>query len=290
MLLQYLRHLLPIISPSHSSSTSSQIIHRVTSNLDFYLPFRQHAPSLSNARREIYTNVSRLTSHTGVGFFNILAFRGVFFGSPFAQSNRFKWFEGYEDWESFKIDEKEEATKDGRMEEEYYVKQSCYGQNQNQRNTKLLEGYWKQRNLWNSLFNQTTKPTAEEVYSWLVSKTLGKSLFRNIGPLSSLLICGDLIETGLVLMPSAREYGELIFKVGKGSCEGMMVTGLAKNGAKKEELCEAFVALDLALRQELSEKEKETMGYNIVMLEHSLCKIKRSMKGFSLSSFHSEIN
>ena len=263
---------------------------KVKSDLDFFLPFRQHAPSLANAQSEIYADIGRLTSPTGIGFFNILAFRGVFFGSPFAQSDRFKWFNGYKDWESFVIDEKEEATQDGRIEEEYYVKRNCYGRSQTDRSTKLLKGYWDQRNLWNAAFDPNSKPTAKRMYYWLTSTDQGVSRFRNIGSLSALLICGDLIEAGVVLMPSPREFGELIFRVGKGAKDGMNLIGLVKDNANREELCEAFESLHLALQSELTEDEKETMGYNIIMLEHTLCKIKRLMKGKDVQSIRSEIN
>ena len=74
---------------------------KVTSDLDYFLPFRRHAPSLANARCKIYAEVDRLTSSTGVGLFNVLAFRGVFFGSPFAKSDRFRWFDQFEDWQRF---------------------------------------------------------------------------------------------------------------------------------------------------------------------------------------------
>ena len=78
------------------------------------------------------------------------------------------------------IDEKEEAMEDGRNEEEYYVKRNCYGCSQKERSTKLVEGYWNQRHLWNAKFDQTTPPTAQEVYYWLISTDNGKSLFCNI--------------------------------------------------------------------------------------------------------------
>jgi hypothetical protein len=286
-----LRHLLPIISSSHSSSTSGLVIKKIKSELDFFLPFRQHAPSLANARREIYSDVDRLASPTGVGLFNILAFRGVFFGSPFAKSDHFRWFNHYEDWERFMIDEKEEATKDGRIEEDYYVKLNCYGRSQKDRSTKLMERYWKQRSLWNDVFNQSTKPIVKQVYSWLTATDKGASRFFNIGSLSALLICGDLIEAGLVQTPSSREYSELIFKVGKGAKEGMMMIGLVKDNPNLEELCEAFESLDLALQHELTEEEKKAMGYNVVMLEHTLCKIKRlKSRGISYQFLQSEIS
>lgn len=263
---------------------------KVQSDLDYYLPFRQYAPSLANARQEIYADVNRLASPTGVGLFNILAFRGVFFGSPFAKSDHFKWFNRYEDWESFMIEEKDEATKDDRTEEDYYVKKSCYGRSQKERSIKLLEGYWKQRNSWNMIFNQTTtKPTAKKVYYWLTSLDNGVSRFRNIGSLTALLICGDLIEAGLVLMPSSREFGELIFKVGKGAKDGMTAIGLVQSDVNREEFCEAFKSLDLALQSKLTEDEREIMRYSVITLEHTLCKIKRLMRGFSLELLVSEI-
>jgi len=56
-ILQFLHHLLPIISSSYSSSTSGYIRRKVKSNLDYFLPFHQHAPSLANAQREIYADV-----------------------------------------------------------------------------------------------------------------------------------------------------------------------------------------------------------------------------------------
>ena len=77
-----------------------------------------------------------------------------------------------------------------------------------------------------SVFNGTTKPTSEEVYYWLISTDNGISRFHNIGSLSSLLICGDLIEAGLVIMPTSRELGKLVFKVGKGLKDGMTKIGL----------------------------------------------------------------
>jgi hypothetical protein len=292
MILKFLRYLLPIISPSFPSSTSGSrhVFEKVQSDFDYFLPFRQHAPSLANARREIYGNVDRLKTPTGVGFFNILAFRGVFFGSPFAQSDHFKWFNRYEDWENFMEYEREEATKDDRIEEEYYVKRNCYGRSQKDRSTKLLEGYWKQRGLWNAVFANSTKPTVKEVYNWLTSKVKGASLFYNIGSLSALLICGDLIEAGLVLSPSPREFGELIFKVGKGAKACMIMIGLIRNDSNGEDFGKAFESLDLVLRQKLTEDEKKTMGYNIVMLEHTLCKIKRLTRTISLQLLQSEIN
>jgi len=266
-----LRHLLPILSPSFAPPITGEIIKKVLSDLDFYLPFRQHAPSLANARVEIYGDVTQFPGEDGVEFFNILAFRGVFFGSPFAQSDRYKKFNTLADWKKFQAEGLEIARTEGKdgEEERYYVKRNCYGQTQTDRSTELLSVYWDQRLLWSTTFNKPTKPTITEVHKWL------KSTIRNIGSLSALLICGDLIEAGILSMPAAEEWGGLIHTLKMGSKESMERLGLIRKGASKLEVSKAFTSLDLALHQELKKEEKEAMNYNVIMLEHALCKIKR---------------
>src|SRR5882762_10194333 len=64
-------------------------------------------------------------------------------------------------------------------------------------------------------------------------------------------------------------------KIGKGSKEGMKLCGFVGESCSEDEFCAAFTSLDEALQRELKEEEKKDMGYNIIMLEHALCKIKR---------------
>lgn len=269
------------MTPTFVPPKNAKVINKVISNLDFYSPFRQHAPSLTNARREIYADVNRLASDNGVGFFNILAFRGVFFGSPFAISDRYRWFDSLADWEQFRVTGKEEENK--HEGEEYYVKKNCYGQSQTGRKLSLLSSYWNQRLLWNDLFDNSKpeKPTVTRVFRWLTSRYTDKTtktsttLFSNIGTLTALLICGDLVEANILPMPPAREWAESIVKMGKGSKAGMEMCGFIGEDSNQEQFCSAFASLDQALQTELRAEEKTTMGYNIIMLEHALCKINR---------------
>ena len=279
-MVNFLRRLLPILSPAFVPPGNDTILTRVSRKLDNYLPFRRHAPSLSNARQHIYADIDRLKCNDGVGFFNILAFRGVFFGSPFAQSDRFRWFDSLADWELFRATGEEEE--DGYNGEEYYVKKNCYGQSQPTRELSLLSSYWEKRLLWNDMFNQQKNPSVMQVYRWLISAvannkggTKKTTLFPNIGNLSALLICGDLVEAGILDMPSASDWAASINKMGKGSKDGMVTCGLVGTDCGREEFCKAFVSLDNALQAELTKEEKDRMGYNIIMLEHALCKIKR---------------
>ena len=280
-----MRHFHPIILPSFVPPTTGKVIPKVLTNRDFYLPFRQHAPSLVNARHNIY-DVDRFPGEDGAGFFNVLAFRGVFFGSPFAQSDRYRWFSTLEDWIRFKEEGTEVAKRDGKdgVEEKYYVKRNCYGQTQIDRSTDLLPEYWSKRNSWSAEFNNETKPSITEVNKWLVSSIC------NIGRLSALLICGDLIEAGVLAMPTANEWGELISTLKMGAKGGMEEIDLIGKRASRKEITEAFTSLDFALQQELEEEEKVTMGYNVIMLEHALCKIKRlTTHGIDLDKILKEI-
>jgi hypothetical protein len=266
-------------------------VDKVTSDFDYFIPFRQHAPSLRNARSEIYSDLSRLNRNDGVGFFNILAFRGVFFGAPFAQSGRFRWFESLDDWKQFRAAGQEEALKVSQTEEAYYVNKKCYGSIQRDRTLTLIPGYWEQRKSWNDMFNESRTPTVDEVYNWLSSKVTGASKFRNIGPLTALLICGDLIEAGVIMpTPSSYELGQLIYKVGKGAKDGMQMLGLVREGVDRIDFCNVFASLDAYIESGLGAEDKKAMGYNAVMLEHTLCKIKRlTTNGFSLEAIFAEI-
>ena len=151
-MVKFLRHLL--LSPSYHPPANDKVITMVSGSLDRFLPFRQHVTSLANARQEIYADLDRFASDDGIGFFNILAFRGVFFGSPFAKSKQYRWFNSLDDWELFKAN--------NHKGEEYYVKKNCYGQSQKLRDLSLLSSYWDRRLLWNDIFNKPEKPTVHK--------------------------------------------------------------------------------------------------------------------------------
>jgi hypothetical protein len=292
-MVKFLRHLLPILSPSFVAQQQDKVLTKVMSNLDTFLPFRQHAPSLANAQREIYLDVDRLERDDGVWFFNILAFRGVFFGSPFSRSDRYRWFDSLADWESFRNTENEEEKK--YKGEQYYVCKNCYGQSQTGRELSLLSLYWNQRTLWNEKFQKPNKPTVLKVHRWLTSRVnnqtsqTSSTLFSNIGTLSALLICSDLVEVGTIAMPSAKEWANLVHKLGMGSKSGMEMCKFIEKDSSRDDFSSAFASLDQALQMELREEEKETMGYNIIMLEHALCKIQRISKRVSENVFISEV-
>ena len=143
----------------------------------------------------------------------------------------------------------------------------------------------------NGKFNKPTKPTAEQAYCWLTSMDKCIIGFCNIGSLSTLLICDALIEVGLVQMPSSKELGELIFKVGRGYKHGMALLSFVKNGANREEFCEAFVSLDLTLQHKLTEDEKKNHGLQHPYVRALLVQIQTlDITGISITLLQTEVN
>jgi len=101
-------------------------------------------------------------------------------------------------------------------DDEYYVNPGCYGRLQKDRKLTLLDTYWERWLEWNKKFNQPIKPSIGDVFNWLKGRTNGINLFPNIRALSAILICGDLVEAGILPMPSVKEWAMLIHGLKKG--------------------------------------------------------------------------
>ena len=56
---------------------------RVAAQLNYFLPFGQCAPTMKRAMEVLYSDHDRLL--TSQGFANVLAFRGIFYGSDFVR-------------------------------------------------------------------------------------------------------------------------------------------------------------------------------------------------------------
>jgi hypothetical protein len=96
--------------------------------------------------------------------------------------------------------------------------------------------------------------------------------------LTALLICGDLVEAGVLEMPSVKAWAGLIFRVGKGAAEGLIRLNMLTEKYTEAELYQAFNGLNTFVEANISDADHMMMGYNIIMLEHGLCKFSRVTK------------
>lgn len=77
-------------------------------------------------------------------------------------------------------------------------------------------------------------------------------------------------------MPSTAEMAELVFILKKGAMTGLARLGMiAEEKPAKKDVIAAFTRLSEYLTKELTNQEQAHMIYNILMLEHALCKYTR---------------
>jgi hypothetical protein len=271
---------------------------------------------MKRAMEVLYSDCDRLL--TSQGFANVLAFRGIFYGSDFARDD-FQYFNSREEWDDF-YDEKEailgseekegaaerrewkkqkDATKGKKktksakqLEEEknrrkgatedYFRDMAIYGTSNVKRSTSLFNQYWERSTSefwektktvpWEEMIR--SKPSPRELYDWLTAT----GRFPNIGGLTALLIVGDLIEAGVIRVPSPDEWGSLVVDVDKGAKKGLRDLKLIDANAPPHTVVQEFKALNNFILERLTLEQREAMHYNVVMLEHGLCKHPRFVK------------
>jgi hypothetical protein len=305
-----------IEKPDQEEYPAGSKMSRVAAELDYYLPFRQCAPTMKRAMDVLYSDCNRL--HTSQGFANVLAFRGIFYGSDFAQDD-FQYFNSREEWDAFyhekeailgskekegaaerrekkkqkdaaegkkktksaKQVEEEENRRKGATED-YFRDMGIYGTSNVRRSTSLFDKYWERstsefwRNSktvpWEEMIQ--SDPSPRELYDWLTVD----GRFPNIGGLTALLIVGDFIEAGVLQVPSPEEWGRLVFDVNKGAKKGLTDLKLIGSNAPLHAVVQEFKTLNDFLLERLTLEQREVMRYNVVMLEHGLCKHPRFVK------------
>ena len=294
----YMRLLMPLAN-GRDTTVSDPMVQTVSSNLDFLLPFRQCAPTMQKAMETIYSEPRRLL--TQAGLFNAIAFRAVFYGSEYATES-LRFFGSLDEWTEYHASvEQEKGTTDTaeyerqvreRREakarrkkgvpsemserqrrlrtgptERFFVNCQAYKMANVYRNTIYMNEYWDAALAL--LRKIEDKPLARDLHHFLCSKE-----FPNIGPLTALLIIGDLVVAGAYPMPSAEEWGFLVASLKLGAERALLKLGIPSD-SNPNATQKAFVDLDRYMLKALTKEEHKAIKYNIITLEHSLCKYQR---------------
>lgn len=265
---RFLRQLYPLATTGFPQFIKSRqtILSKVAKNPDRLLPFRSLAPCWTKAASTIYVDKERLK--TDVGFFNMLAFRGCFYNSQYARDD-LQYLDDITDYENlvFALERKATAP-DNKAIERYFVNQNAYGVYQGERETKLLYRYWADRNKWSAHQRQENPFDPRSLFQFFQG-------FHNVGSLTALLLVGDLVECGFIPEPDVRIMGELVVQVEKGALHCLQKLGLVRPGASKAAVVDAFESLHHHVIAHTTPEFRTTIGYNVIMLEHALCKMKR---------------
>ena len=283
LFVNFLRRGLPLLKDgiaAHKNS-SDKFLKKIANSPDKFMPYREHAPTRILSRNLIYDDPEWLK--TSIGFWNVLCFRGVFYGSDFARQDG-RYFNDLDDWKAFSKDK----------QPSYFVVKTAYGSLQGDRSLDRVEEYWERRDLWEPLMNKENL-SLFDVYDFLLqssidggrstssrkkgsqtpkgnNKSTAKKVFINIGSLTAILIIGDLVYAGVLPMPSPLEWGKFIEKVSKGGLDALIMLGLIDEDTT---VPQAFADLDAFVNRVLTSEEKSAMTYDVLTGEHSLCKYKR---------------
>ena len=169
---------------------------------------------------------------------------------------------------------------------------NCYGTAQSQRKTVFKEKmhvYFDMEKNWNALVKHyNNQPIPFPVFcAWARNtKSVAIPNFKPkehhmplYGPLTAFLLAGDLSYTNQVATPTPMEVGHAIAKLGLGSLAGLIaLKQIPVKGWSPTQIAEAFVDVFKMLDDNLDKEEKNIMGFDVLMVEHLLCKYQRLMK------------
>ncbi|TFK57945.1 hypothetical protein BDN72DRAFT_907268 [Pluteus cervinus] len=262
-----------------SRNSSNILLSAAAHRPDFYSPFRQLAPTLVRALTTIYSDSSRLK--TNIGLLNAVCFRGLFYGSQWAQLN-LRWIDSLEDWTTYFSSFS--RIPHGANKERYFISVNPYGTPNSRRSTqwvadnfRLMEDLEAEDEDWTSFLS-----TFEESQNYQ-DLFLYLKRFKGIGQLTALLLIGDLVAAGVIPEPGIQDWCQLISSVSKGAVAGLKKLSLLPPGPLStsdgnKRVYETFSGLHSAITGQWDAAKQTQVGYNIIMLEHALCKYSRMVK------------
>lgn len=98
--------------------------------------------------------------------------------------------------------------------------------------------------------------------------------FHIIGDLSILLIIVYYLESGFLSMVDAHDMGKLVANIEKGAKGALKYLGFMNQCSDENTIADSFVELDQHAKEAFNQEKQTTMVYNIIILEHGLCKYK----------------
>ncbi|KAF8575678.1 hypothetical protein K439DRAFT_1623418 [Ramaria rubella] len=243
----FLLLLLPILEHLEPKQDDSTLFEQVKTDLDFYLPFRNVAPSQSHVL------------HKGGGTFS----------SPAILDNHHNRFDTLSDWNEY-------HDLHSHLGSAHFCNMTAYGTPNVFRGPNQIETYWKGMATWEKTlqrgFNTFTKLWE---YLMHVKKGYRRKVFPHIGNLSSYLLATDIVYTGLVPHATAKEVGNLIHFCRKGFDHQMVELKLIDQKSDAKDCGMAYEKLYDKLVRLIPYEECEQMKFDVYSTEYALCKRSR---------------
>ncbi|KAJ7776599.1 hypothetical protein DFH07DRAFT_766793 [Mycena maculata] len=268
-------------SMQHPNEFQQHLMER----MDYIYPFRELAPS---RQRSLQSDgpFTPERARTDAGMFSGAVYRGITFGTEF----QFEYSNFFEDIEEFNA-VKKQAT-EIYMEENlcnppanFFCDSAAFGPPNHQRKIELADIYAKNltSSSWEAKFKNRAQVPFMECWSWLKD---GKQ-FPVLGPLAGYLLTADLSYTGAVTPPTLDEMITIVWELNKGAVAGLEELHLIplrtesegghKAKADKVAVGRALRLLYRRLQRELSKEMKQSVAFDVIVLEHALCKFSRCL-------------
>lgn len=283
-------------------------VKTVGKDLDGLLPFPRKAPSV-------------LQTMSGTGLcgrvfdrsllWSAVSFRAMFFKSAyhFDHSTFMPDYNAYLDRVSAKEDEPSMLKGDDNTSP-YYANPSMYGNGPHRPDVTNLRTYWTtiESDEWyppSKVLSDKSKfprqgaavdptqplPFRRFAFEYLTYKKKNINPFPYMGNLMAYLCAVDLSYAGHVEAPTLEDVAFAMKRIDAGGIKGLICLGLLQDRGKTgkftlNEVQDAFSTWHTFLDRHLTLVEKEAMRFDVVMCEHSLCKISRwCSRAFGCLSF-----
>lgn len=277
LFIKFYRTLIPLLDGS-DRLPQSNLAAVVAGDADYYLPFRERAPSRAiSLRHPSPFSVDNLRTRSG--FFSAALIRAVTFSAPVLVKDGRALFHSWEDWVS--LTEEQGANKDEDEFRRYFARVNAMGTPCKSRNPNSARKVWDGTSGWEDIVREKSNIPFTE-FRALFRRTAGQSPTRlpvyGLGPLCAYLLTADYAYTDLVQKPTSTDIGRAILELNLGSFKGLQILGFIHANDAKPPLHAVVAALDIlhhSVESHFTDEELEIMGYDLIVLEHTLCKISR---------------
>ncbi|TFK82317.1 hypothetical protein K466DRAFT_666587 [Polyporus arcularius HHB13444] len=268
-LIEFFQDLLPLARGEHPVSAIQQL---VASDTDYYLPFRNLAPT----RRAVMGSTGPFHSanvRSPGAFPSCVISRALTFNTPAVKDDgNPTLFINEAAWDAFKaqhrFSEKDKASR------KYFFNVTCYGSAQGTRHQgmKDVDVYFAAEKDWKKLLEDCGgKVPFLQFFRWAKQQVKRKDKKTQ-----KLRAQARLPLIGVVASPTVEEVATVIHQNGKGSRTGLVETGqITSIHASREETIEALQVIMDHFEEMIDEEARKLVGWDAIMAEHLLCKYQR---------------
>jgi hypothetical protein len=255
---KFLQESLHCIIPG-TGSPRTKLQSAILGNTDFLCPFRD----FGHSRRCVLTHeLNPYSPHrvrTRGGFFDALVFRCLTQAAPILTDDGLVHFDDHKDF-----------LKQGSSRGEAYMCNlwAVSRQPNTHRKSENAQALWEASAIWSHYADQRSF-----MELW---RLLQGPRFPGSGKLTAYLLAADYAYAGIVDMPTCDEMGKIIFMIKGGGRNGLRLLRLLSSDSASELQCiSAFRCLHTYLSDCLSIEERVAMHFDVIMVEHALCKLTR---------------